>query len=49
MKKIEINGMGVFTEIYRRNDRLSEIETIKEAIKSLQREVIIRENKINKK
>lgn len=49
MKKIEINGLGVLVEVYKRKDTLSDIEAMKEAAKALQREVIKRESNIDKR
>lgn len=43
LKKVEIPGIGVFIEIYRRDDHLSEAEMIVQACKALQREVLRRE------
>lgn len=47
MKHIEIAGLGVHVEIYKRNDKLTDLETVKEAIKTLQREVLRVESKLN--
>lgn len=40
MKKIEVSGLGVFVEVYKRKDSLTDIEMLKEAVKTLQREVL---------
>lgn len=45
MNKIEIQGMGVFCEIYKRKDTLTEIEVLREAGKAITREIIRRESR----
>lgn len=48
MKKIDIQGLGVWIEVYKRKDELTDLETLKEAVKALQREVMRRETKDNR-
>jgi len=43
MKKIEINGLGVYVEVWNRKEDLTDLETIREAIKTLSRELLRRE------
>lgn len=43
MKRIDVQGMGVWIEIYQRNDKLDDIQVLKEAEKAIRREVIKRE------
>lgn len=43
MRKIEVRGLGVFVEIYDTNNRLNEIEMLKEAEKSIKRVVLAHE------
>lgn len=40
MKKIEVQGLGVFVEVFKRKDILTDLEMLREAIKTLQREVL---------
>lgn len=43
MKKIEVNGLGVFIEIYKRREELTDIEVLKEAAKAITRDVMRRQ------
>lgn len=45
MKRIDIQGLGVWIEIFKRQDGMTDDEAIKEAYKTLQREFIKREAK----
>lgn len=40
MKRIEVSGLGVYVEVYRRDGKYTDIEALKEAVKALQREII---------
>lgn len=43
MKRIDINGMGVWTEVYKRDEKLDDIQALREAAKAIVREVMRRE------
>ena len=43
MRKIEVNGLGVLVEIWNRKEDMNELETMKEAVKALQREILRRQ------
>ena len=43
MKRIDIQGMGVFVECYKRKEELTDTEMLKEAAKAITREVMRRE------
>lgn len=40
MKKIEVQGLGVWVEVYKRKDVLTDLEMLQEAVKTLQRELL---------
>ncbi len=43
MKKIEVQGLGVFIELYERAGKLTEIEILVQAEKAIKREIMRRE------
>lgn len=45
MKRIDVDGIGIWIEIFKRDDKLTDIEAVKEAEKAIRREVIKRESK----
>ncbi len=47
MKKIEVQGLGVYIEIYKRKEQLTDLETMKEAEKAIRREVMKYEQRAN--
>lgn len=48
MKKIEVQGAyGVWVEVYKTNDTMTDVELLKEAAKILNREVLRRESGAN--
>lgn len=47
MKKIEVNGLGVYVEVWKRNEIFTDLETLKEAAKTLQREILRYEKRVN--
>ena len=40
MKHIEIHGLGVHIEVYKRRDEMTDLEVLKEAEKAIRREVL---------
>lgn len=47
MNRIDVKGLGVFIEIYPRQDNLTHLEVLKEAHKAIGREVLRYESTIN--
>ncbi len=47
MKKVEIQGLGVHIEIYKRKEQLTDLEVLKEAEKAIRRMVMKYEQHIN--
>jgi hypothetical protein len=38
--KLELRGIGIYIEIYQRDNRLTKLEILKEAYKTIKREVL---------
>ncbi len=47
MKHIEIHGLGVHIEVYKRKDEMTDLEVLKEAEKAIRREVMKYEQRTN--
>ncbi len=47
MNRIDIQGMGVWVEVYKRKEELTDIEVLKEAAKAITREVMRRQDAEN--
>jgi hypothetical protein len=45
--KLDINGMGVFVEVYKRKEELTDIEMLKEADKAIRRRIMEYESRTN--
>jgi hypothetical protein len=47
MQKLELRGIGIYLEIYQRDSKLTKLEILKEAYKTIKKEVLQYESTTN--